>query len=160
MDHQLVPQLQIARLTPSGRTPRSPYSRPALWSTLLTALVVTIGSLGPFTFRTTYGHFLNRHYHIYGPLYVTPHALLHFWSFGLLGFLASLVSARWPVRGYAISAVITLGLLVEWTQFTTHPGNRFESWDLRNDAIGALLGALLAYTCSARRRASYAALTM
>jgi VanZ family protein len=160
MDHELVPQLQITRLTPSDRTPSLPYSRAALWSTFITALVVTIGSLGPFTFRTTYGHILNRHIHIYGPLYVTPHALLHFWSFGLLGFLASLVSARWPIRSYAVAAVIALGLFIEWAQFASHPGSRFESWDLRNDAIGASLGGLLAYTCFARRRASYPALTM
>jgi glycopeptide antibiotics resistance protein len=114
---------------------------------------------GPFQsaqayFRVAYGHFLSRHMHIYGMWYFTPHAVLHLVPFGLLGFLASLVSVRWPIRGYAIAGVVVLGFAIELLQFRLHPGNSFESWDLRNDALGACLGALLAYAWSAKHRPS------
>jgi hypothetical protein len=77
---------------------------------LLTALVVTIGSIGSFSFRAAYGHFLSRHIRIYGMWFFTPHALLHVVSFGLLGFLASLISERWPVRTCAIAERCSAGL--------------------------------------------------
>lgn len=133
-------------------TPQSAYSKWALWSTLLTVLAVTIGSLGPFDFRAAYGHFLSRQIHIYGMWNVTAHALLHVASFGLLGFLASLISVRWPVRSSAIAGILVLGLAIEWIQFQSHPGNPFESWDLRNDALGAGLGTLLACARPAKQR--------
>jgi hypothetical protein len=132
-------------------TPKSAYSKPALWGTFLTALIVTIGSLGPFQFRTAYGRFLNRHIQVYGIWYVTPHALMHILSFGLLGLLASLISERWPLRISGIVGVLILGLAIEWLQFRSHPSNPFETWDLRSDALGVCLGALLAYTWSAAR---------
>ena len=108
---------------------------------LLTALVVTIGSIGPFSFRAAYGHFLSRHIRIYGMWFFTPHALLHVVSFGLLGFLASLISERWPVRTCAIASVVVLGFAIEWVQFQSHQGNPFETWDLPNDARGLPGGA-------------------
>jgi hypothetical protein len=133
-------------------TPRSVYSKWALWSTLLTALAVTLGSLGPFDFRATYGRFLSRQIYVYGMWHFTTHALLHVVSFGLLGFLASLISVRWPVRSSAVAGILVLGLAIEWIQFQSHPGNPFESWDLRNDAGGACLGALLACARPAKQR--------
>ena len=120
----------------------------------MTALVVTVGSLGPFAFRATYGRLLYRHIRIYGMLYVTPHSLLHLISFGLLGLLASLISTRWPVRGGAIAGLVLLGFAIEWIQFRSHPGNSFESWDWRNDALGGCAGALLAYAWAAMRAPS------
>ena len=131
---------------------KAAWSKPALWSTLAAALVVTVGSLGPFAFRVTYGRFLYRHIRVYGMLYVTPHSLLHLVSFGLLGLLASLISTRWPVRGCAMAGLVLLGLGIEWIQFRSHPGNSFESWDWRNDAVGGCIGALLVYAWAAMRR--------
>ena len=58
----------------------------------------------------SYGHFLSRHIRIYGMWFFTPHALLHVVSFGLLGFLASLISERWPVRTCAIAERCSAGL--------------------------------------------------
>jgi len=150
----VIPKPPVIRLSRPEIAPPSAYSKPALWRTALTALVVTVGSLGPFSFRAAYGHFLSRRIHIFGVWYVTPHAVLHLVSFGLLGFLATLISLRWPVRSSAIAGVVLLGLAIEWLQFQFHPGNPFESWDLRSDAAGACLGALLACAWSAQHRPS------
>jgi hypothetical protein len=150
----LIPEPNAIQLSQPEFTPPSAYSKPALWTTALTALGVTIGSLVPFNFRATYGRFLSRRIHVYGMWYVTPHDVLHLVSFGQIGFLATLISRRWPVRSSAIAGVLPLGLAIECIRFQAHPGNPFESWDLRNDAVGVCLGAILACAWSAKRRPS------
>jgi len=133
---------------------KSAYSRPALTVGILAALIVTVGSLGPFRFRDTYGRFLRRQFHLFGAAYVTPHALLHFVSFGLLGFVAALISARWLIRAIAIAGVLLLGLAIEWFQHQAHASSRFETWDLVSDTWSCCAGAFAACmwsTLAARR---------
>jgi hypothetical protein len=110
---------------------------------VVAATVVAMGSLGPFRFREVYGSFLYRHLSIYGPFYVTPHALLHVLSFGALGVFASCISEQWNLRAPALGGVLVLGLAIEWLQSRTHPKNPFETWDLRNDLFGVCLGLVL-----------------
>lgn len=126
-------------------------SKPALWGTVITSLGVTIGSLGSFDFRMTYGAFLNRHFQIYQTLYVTPHAMLHVLSFALLSFLAYLISERTLARSAGIAAILILSVVIELLQLRSHPNNPFEFWDVRSDTVGVGIGLLLAGTWSAFR---------
>lgn len=128
---------------------RSAYSKPALWGTLLAALVVTLGSLKPFHVRDY--AFLHWRIQIFGAWYTTPHALMHILAFGLLAVLAWLISQRWTLRLSAIAGALLLGLAIEWLQLKVYPGIKFETWDLCNDAAGVCLGVLIAYGCSAAR---------
>jgi hypothetical protein len=115
------------------------------------SLLVASGSLGAFHFQDAYGRFLHRRVRIYGMWFVTPHALLHVVSFSLLGFLASLISGRWPIRVVGICGLLLLGVAIEWAQYELHPPNAFEIWDLLTDAFGICLGVFLGHLRSGNR---------
>ena len=116
--------------------------------------MVTIGFVGPFDFRLTYASFLYRQFRIYGSWFISPHALLHVLAFGLLGFLAFLISERWLFRVAGMIAIQVLGLFIEWTQLRFHPGNSFEVWDLSTNSVGVCLGMIVAYAWSEARNRS------
>lgn len=142
-----LPAVQSGLIEPR-LLPECRYSRPALWATIVLAIAVTAGSLGPFNFRVTHGRFLHKHIHLFWRWEVTPHTLMHVLSFGLLGLLASLISERWLVRIAILLGVLLLGLTIECLQYWSQPNNPFEIWDVCSDTMSACVGALIAYAWS------------
>jgi hypothetical protein len=149
-----IPQMswkQLNKLDVCSQQETAPksHSKSALWASLLAALAVIMGSLGPFRIRES--DYLYRHIRIYGIWYTTPHTLVHIVAFGLLGNLAWAISRRWPLRAAGITGALVLGLAIEWLQLKSYPNIIFETWDLRSDAIGVGLGVLLGYATAVLR---------
>lgn len=159
MIHAIDFEREANRLNQPETAPKSVYSKPTLWATILTALVLTIGSFERFNLRGAYNGFLNRHLQIYGIWYTTPHALMHILSFGLLGGLSWLISDRWPCRAYGVAGVLLLGVAIEWLQVKVYRLNSLETRDLLSDAIGVCVGILLARAWSAARSRSESTFT-
>jgi glycopeptide antibiotics resistance protein len=119
---------------------------PHVFIALVVLILILIGSLAPNHLRSDFQKVLYRPIAIPGPLLITPHSVLHYVSFAALGSLAALARSR-VHRLFGLIAVMLLGFSIETLQylFSTNP---FETWDLRDDAIGAGIGYILA--CAAR----------
>ncbi len=71
------------------------------------------------------------------------HRLAHWLAFGGLAFSLSLLGRNFAQRLLALTSVVSLGAFIEWLQHLiyTHP---LETWDIRDDSYGALVGFLAA----------------
>lgn len=68
------------------------------------------------------------------------HRAFHFIGFGIAAYLLSALSPNTRQRVLAVMVTITLGIVLELIQ--QHVGrNPFETWDVRDDSIAALIGA-------------------
>jgi hypothetical protein len=71
------------------------------------------------------------------------HRIAHWLSFGSLAFLLAIISRTLPQRLLTTTAVVSLGIAIEWVQHIIYH-NPVETWDIRDDAYAALAGLLLA----------------
>jgi hypothetical protein len=92
---------------------------------------------------------------IVGLFRLTPHRILHFLAFGVLSLCLSLTVGRSYQRLLILGLVVVLGMLIETVEFLGS-ANRFEFADVRDDALAAFAGCMLAEAYSRRRVADQA----
>ncbi len=119
----------------------SELNRPLLrnFAVLFCGLIL-IGSLGPFDFR---GPWLGAKVGFFGMFHLTPHRVMHFSAFGILAAVLTLSGSRIRDRLFGLAMAISFGVLIEVLEFLSTT-NKFEYWDVRDDALAAFLGFALA----------------
>jgi hypothetical protein len=94
-----------------------------LWTVFL--LVISFHRLGP---------------HV--PLDVTAHRLVHFAAFGVLAIMLLTLSRNAAETGLAALCILCVALTTETIEYFLYR-QRFEWWDIRDDAAGFILALLL-----------------
>jgi hypothetical protein len=118
-------------------------NRHFLWYlSILLIISITLGSLGCLNVKN--GPLLSSkgHFEVFGLFRLTFHRIVHFVAFGSLAILLSLIGRRIQHRLVALAAVIGFGLLIEILEFRLST-NKFEVWDVKDDALAACVGYAL-----------------
>jgi hypothetical protein len=130
--------------------------RGVLWYLSIVLIgVILVGSLGPYDFRSLFLVRLDTSSRIPALSRLILHRTAHFSAFGLLALFLSVSLRRPGYRLFALGFVIMLGIVIEVAEFLLST-NPFEFWDVRDDAVAASTGYVLAeallFTVSAARR--------
>ncbi len=103
------------------------------------AALITLGSLGPSEIRDALVMHSAKRVHILGLPPLTPHRLVHFFAFGALSFAGgSYVRESWSRLGCPF-LVIGFAILIELAEYLP-TDNPFETWDVRDDSLAAVVG--------------------
>jgi hypothetical protein len=108
---------------------------------LVLGLLIAMGSLGPFDFRSLLRMSSTTDFGINGLFHLTLHRVVHFAGFGLLSVLLYVAAENFPQRLRCLAVVAAFAILIEQGEsFLSH--NVFETWDVRDDVFAALVGLL------------------
>ena len=115
--------------------------------TILWIVALICGSLSPVEVKVAVGTETNSPAAVEQEKAFTFHRVMHYIAFGV-GAALLIAVARTPLRCIAFcAALIALGCLLEWVQFTALGSPILETGDMRDDALAvAVGGALAAFT--------------
>jgi hypothetical protein len=108
---------------------------------LVLALLIAIGSVGPFDLRSLLRMNSTTDFGINGLFHLTLHRVVHFAGFGLLSVLLYVAAENFPQRLRCLAAVAAFAILIEQAE-SVMSNNPFETWDVRDDVLAALVGLL------------------